>query len=176
MPHKRNPVSSTVILAAHTAAPGLAATLFAAMAAEDQRPVGLWHAEWHALPSLFGLASGALREARALAEGLVIDQARMRANLELTQGLIFADAVTAVLAAKLGRVKAEAVIVKAVDAVRNGGGQLRDVLAANAGVTASLRPDIVAAFDLAPSLAAAARFADRAVAAAAPVVKMLKKR
>ncbi len=50
MPHKRNPVSSTVILAAHAAAPGLAATLLGAMAAAHERPAGLWHAEWHALP------------------------------------------------------------------------------------------------------------------------------
>ncbi len=51
MPHKRNPLSSTVILAAHGAAPGLTAALINAMAAADQRPAGAWHAEWHALPS-----------------------------------------------------------------------------------------------------------------------------
>ena len=89
MPHKRNPVSATVILAAHAAASGHVATLLAAMAAADQRPAGVWHAEWHALPQLFGLASGALREARRLAEGLVVDTARMRANLDLTRGLLF---------------------------------------------------------------------------------------
>ena len=62
MPHKRNPVSSTVILAAHAAAKGLVVTLLDAMAAAHERPAGAWHAEWHALPQLFGLASGALRE------------------------------------------------------------------------------------------------------------------
>ena len=69
MPHKRNPVSCTVILAAHAAAPGHVATLLTAMAAAHERPPGLWHAEWHALPSLFGLASGALREAAAWRRG-----------------------------------------------------------------------------------------------------------
>ncbi len=84
MPHKRNPVGATVILAAFAAARGHAATLLDAMPAAHERPAGPWHAEWHALPQLFGLASGALREARALAEGLTVDAGRMRANLDLT--------------------------------------------------------------------------------------------
>ena len=49
MPHKRNPVSSTVILAAHAGAPVMSTTLLTAMAAAHERPAGLWHAEWHAL-------------------------------------------------------------------------------------------------------------------------------
>ncbi len=102
MPHKRNPVSSTVILAAHAAAPGLVATLLDAAASGQQRPAGPWQAEWHALPALFGLASGALSEGRRLAEGLVVNDKRMRANLDLTGGLIFADAVFTALAARLG--------------------------------------------------------------------------
>ena len=40
MPHKRNPVSSTVILAAHAAAKGHLVTLLDAMAAAGERPVG----------------------------------------------------------------------------------------------------------------------------------------
>src|ERR1700733_3710665 len=103
MPHKRNPVGCTVILAAHTAAKGHASTLFEAMAAAHERPAGLWHAEWTALPSLFGLASGALREARTLGEGLVVDAGQMRANIDRTRGLLFADAAAGRLAPRLGR-------------------------------------------------------------------------
>ncbi len=80
MPHKRNPVSCTVILAAHAAAPGYAATLLGAMAAAHERPAGLWHAEWHALPTLLGLASGVMRESETLASGMEVDTARMRRN------------------------------------------------------------------------------------------------
>jgi 3-carboxy-cis,cis-muconate cycloisomerase len=54
MPHKRNPVSSTVILAAQAAALGHVATLLTAMAAAHERPAVLWHAEWHALPPCSG--------------------------------------------------------------------------------------------------------------------------
>src|SRR5215203_965530 len=55
MPHKRNPVSSTIILAAHAAAKGHVVTLLDALAVADERSAGLWHAEWHALPQLLVL-------------------------------------------------------------------------------------------------------------------------
>ncbi len=161
MPHKRNPVSSTVILAAHAAAPGLAATMLSTMAAAHERPVGLWHAEWHALPTLFGLAAGALREARALAEGLEVNADRMRANIDLTHGLLFADAAAGRLAAKLGREKAHELVEHAAGEVRRTGDGLRTVLSrdpAAAGV------DLSAAFDLGPAVTAAGTWVDRVIA------------
>jgi 3-carboxy-cis,cis-muconate cycloisomerase len=164
MPHKRNPISATVILAAHAAAPGLAATLFGAMAAAHQRPAGAWHGEWHALPQLFGLASGALREARRIAEGMTIDEARMRANLDLTGGLISSDAVAAALAPGLGRGVAHAIIGEAAAVVRDTGKHLRDVLADDVRIPEKARPRIKAAFDPAPAIEAAARAVDRVLA------------
>ena len=160
MPHKRNPVSSTVILAAHAAGRGHVITLIEAMAAAHERPAGLWHAEWGALPALFGLAAGALREARALADGLQPDPARMRANLGLTRGLLFADAVAAHLAGRMGRAAAHAVVEHAADEVRRTGRTLQDVLAGQ---------DVSAAFDLAPAVAATGPWVDRAVQHAAQV-------
>ena len=100
------------------------------MAAAHERPAGLWHAEWNALPSLFGLVSGALREARTLAEGLVVDADRMRANIDLTRGLLFADAAAARLGAKLGREAAHRLVEQAAEEVRRTGATLADVLAA----------------------------------------------
>jgi len=160
MPHKRNPVSAGVILAAQPAATGHVATLLAAMAASHQRPVGLWHAELHALPPLFGLASGALREARRLAEGLVVEPGRMRDNLAATGGLIFAEAVASRLAPRIGRQAAHAVVQQAADAARESGRPFRDILAEQESVPAGL---LDAAFDLAPALAAAAAVVDHAV-------------
>ena len=161
MPHKRNPVSSTVILAAHAAARGHVLTMLEAMAAADQRPAGVWHAEWHALPQLFGLASGALREAQHIAEGLTVDKARMRANLDLTHGLLFADAAAAVLAPKLGRAAAHAVVEAAADTVRKTGASLRAVLAQDENLP---QDALDAAFDPAPAIDAAAAATDRALA------------
>jgi 3-carboxy-cis,cis-muconate cycloisomerase len=168
MPHKRNPVSCTVILAAHGVAPGLAATLLTAMAAAHERPAGLWHAEWHALPMLFGLASGALREARALAEGLEVDPARMQINLDATHGLLFADAAAARLGAKLGREAAHALVEHAANEVRRTGDALLTVLSRQPEVIAA-GIDLAPAFDLAPSVAAACPWVDRAVKDAATI-------
>ncbi|WP_409319375.1 3-carboxy-cis,cis-muconate cycloisomerase [Pseudomonas sp. KCJK9016] len=103
MPHKRNPVGAAVLIGAATRVPGLVSTLFSAMPQEHERSLGLWHAEWETLPEICGLVSGALQQARLLAEGLEVDAARMTRNLELTQGLVLAEAVSIVLAQRVGR-------------------------------------------------------------------------
>src|SRR5271165_1326395 len=71
--------------------------------------------------SLCGLASGALREARALAQGVVVQPARMRDNLGITRGLLFADAAASRLGAKLGREAAHALVERAAGEVRETG-------------------------------------------------------
>jgi 3-carboxy-cis,cis-muconate cycloisomerase len=157
MPHKRNPVSATVILAAHAAAKGPVTTLLDAMGAAHERPAGLWHAEWHALPPLFGLASGALREARVLAEGLEVDTARMRANIDATRGLLFADAAAARLAPSLGREAAHRLVEEAAGEVRSGGRSLQAVLHERSAVA------LDDAFDLTPAVGAAALWTDRSL-------------
>ncbi|MDI3399827.1 3-carboxy-cis,cis-muconate cycloisomerase [Pseudomonas sp. V88_4] len=103
MPHKRNPVGAAVLIGAATRVPGLVSTLFSAMPQEHERSLGLWHAEWETLPEICCLVSGALQQARLLADGLEVDGARMARNLELTQGLVLAEAVSIVLAQRVGR-------------------------------------------------------------------------
>ncbi len=171
MPHKQNPLSAAVILSAHAAAPGFVVTLLNAAASGQQRPAGPWQAEWHALPALFGLASGALREARRLAESLVVDSRRMRANLDMTHGLVFADAAASALAGKMGRSAAQAMVAKAAAEVRETGEPLRVVLAAAGAPTAPL----AGAFDLRPATIAAARVAGRAVRRMQTVKRLLRK-
>ncbi len=153
MPHKRNPVSSTVILAAQAGAPGQVVTLLNALPMLHERPVGLWHAEWAAVPALFGWAAGAVREARVLAEGLEVDAARMLENIGATRGMLFADRAAALLGASMGREAAHAHVEAAAAEVRRSGRGLREVLG-NAD----------AAFDLAPAVEAAGVWVDRAVA------------
>jgi 3-carboxy-cis,cis-muconate cycloisomerase len=151
MPHKRNPVAATVILANAQAAAGPAAALAASLAAAHERPAGAWHAEWHAIGTLFGLASGACAEARRLAEGLVVDPAAMARNLGATRGLVFADAAAAALTPKLGRAKAHETVEEAAAKVRETGVTLREALA---GALDGASLDRV--FDPSPSVAAAA--------------------
>ena len=166
MPHKRNPVSCTVIIAAQAAARGHAGILADAMVSLHERPAGAWHAEWHALPPLFGLASGALREARVLAEGLEVNAERMRANLDLTQGLLFADAVAGRLGRTLGRERAHALVEHAAAEVRRTGQPLRAVLEEMPEVAGA---DISGAFDLEPAVEASALWVDRAIAEAGSI-------
>jgi 3-carboxy-cis,cis-muconate cycloisomerase len=168
MPHKRNPVSATIILSAHAAAKGPVTTLLDAMAAAHERPAGLWHAEWHALPTLFGLASGALREARVLAEGLVVHPDRMRANLDITRGLLFADAAASRLAPHVGREEAHALVEKAAGMVRDGADDL------GAAIRRLTPHDVSDAFDLEPAIRAAGPWIDRALAETVRMRALLK--
>jgi 3-carboxy-cis,cis-muconate cycloisomerase len=175
MPHKRNPVACTVILAAHAAAKGHVATLFDAMAGLHERPAGLWHAEWHALPTLFALASGALREARLLAEGLVVDAPKMRANIDITRGLLFADSAAARLGEKLGREAAHRLVEHAATDVRNSGASLLAVLSADPTVR-DTGIDLAAAFDLSPAIAGSGAWIDRALTYAREIGQELKQK
>ena len=138
MPHKRNPVAAAGALGAATMAPGLAATMFAAQVQDHERSAGPWHAEWPTLPSLLLVTSGALAAIVDIAEGLEVDVARMRANLDTTRGLIMAESVTFALAEKLGKSEAhhlvEAASKKAVAEKK----ALRDVLAGDPKVTQQL--------------------------------------
>jgi 3-carboxy-cis,cis-muconate cycloisomerase len=137
------------------------------MAAANQRPAGAWQSEWHALPQLFGLASGALREARQIAEGLVVDKARMRANLDLTGGLVFSDAVAARLAPKLGRHAAGALVEAAAATVRQTGRSFGKALAADRRIRNALGDDYRVDAEMQAALAAAAAATDRVLKDAA---------
>ena len=165
MPHKRNPVGCTVILANASAGKGHVVTLLDAMLAAHERPAGLWHAEWHALPQLFGLAAGALREAKGLARGLPVDAARMLANLDITRGLLFADAAANLLAGAMGREAAHHCVEQAASRVRSGRQTLLQELQADLEIRRHDCAGLLAgAFELAPSLRAAAQWTDRGVA------------
>ena len=141
MPHKRNPVAAASALAAATMAPNLAATIFAAQVGEHERSAGPWHAEWPTLPALMLVTSGGLAAIVDIAEGLEVDVARMRANLDTTGGLIMAEAVTMALAEKLGKSDAHHLVEAACKKAVAGKQHLRDVLKADTKVTAHLGAD-----------------------------------
>jgi 3-carboxy-cis,cis-muconate cycloisomerase len=141
MPHKRNPVAAATALAAATMAPGLAATIFAAQVQDHERSAGPWHAEWPTLPMLLLVTSGALAATVDIAEGLEVDAARMRVNLEATHGLIMAEAVTMALAETIGKSEAHHLIEAASKKAVADKKHLRDVLAKDPEVTAHLNAD-----------------------------------
>jgi 3-carboxy-cis,cis-muconate cycloisomerase len=138
MPHKRNPVAAASILAAATMAPNLAASIFAAQVQDHERSAGPWHAEWPTLPSLMLVTSGALAAIVDIAEGLEVDVARMRTNLDATSGLIMAEAVAMALAEKVGKSDAHHLVEGASKKAILERRHLRDVLAGDRTVTAHL--------------------------------------
>ncbi|MFI1509078.1 3-carboxy-cis,cis-muconate cycloisomerase [Streptomyces sp. NPDC020597] len=112
MPHKANPVRSTLIAAAARRAPQLAAVLYGSLAGEDERPAGAWHAEWEPLRDLLRLTGGAARDAAELTEELRVDADAMRSNLGLTHGLIVSERLSAELSALLGRPRAKELLTE----------------------------------------------------------------
>ncbi len=145
MPHKRNPVAAASALGCATMAPQLAATIFAAQVQDHERSAGPWHAEWPTLPQLMLVTSGALAAIVDIAEGLDVDAARMRSNLDATHGLIMAEAVTFALAEKIGKSDAHHLIEAASKRAVADKKHLREVLSADLQVTAHLSPEKIAA-------------------------------
>jgi 3-carboxy-cis,cis-muconate cycloisomerase len=144
MPHKRNPVASASALGAATMAPNLAATIFAAQVQDHERSAGPWHAEWPTLPTLLLVTSGALAAIVDIAEGLEVDAAKMRSNLDTAHGLIMAEAVTFALAETLGKSDAHHLVKAASKTAAAEKKHLRDVLTADPKVTAQLSTDAIA--------------------------------
>jgi len=145
MPHKRNPVAAASALGAATMAPNLAATIFAAQVQDHERSAGPWHAEWPTLPALMLVTSGALAAIVDLAEGLEVDAARMRQNLDATHGLIMAEAVSFALAEKIGKADAHHLVEAASKKAVADKKHLRDVLTNDSKVTAQLDASKLAA-------------------------------
>ena len=129
MPHKRNPIGCAVTLAAAHRVPGEVAAFLSAMVQEHERGVGGWQMEWPVVASVIqstGLAAASMAE---VAEGLSVDAARMRANIDSTKGVIFAERAMMLLGASLGRDVAHRVLEEATRKSVAEGRHLAEVLA-----------------------------------------------
>jgi 3-carboxy-cis,cis-muconate cycloisomerase len=124
MPQKRNPISCEFIVAAARIVRGHVGLMLDAMAADHERATGPWQLEWVAIPEAFLAAGGALRQARFMLEGLIVDAGRMRRNLDLTGGLIVAEAVMMALAPHTGRGAAHDLVYGACRAALDNGTML----------------------------------------------------
>ena len=103
MPHKRNPSGCVVALAAANRVPGLVASFLSAMVQEHERAAGSWQAEWPTVAALMQATGVAAASMAEVAEGLSVDRARMRANIDATRGVIFAERAMMLLGEKIGR-------------------------------------------------------------------------
>ena len=165
MPQKRNPISCEYIIAQSRGVHALVPQVLAAMAQDQERGTGPWQAEPLAVGQAFLLAHGALAQARVLAEGLTVDAARMRRNLDSTGGLIVAEQVMMGLAPSLGRGEAHHVVHHACDAALAQGIPLAEALLADPQVAARLTPPEVAKLtDPSAYLGSTQAFIDRVLA------------
>ena len=165
MPQKRNPVACAAILAASERVPGLVSVILSSMPQEQERGLGGWHAEWETLAELVRVSGGALRRTAEMIAGLEVDPGRMRQNLEITHGLIYAEAVAMTLSAQMGKRAAHELLEKASRTALSGKKHLRDVLAADPEISSRLKAaELAELFDPMKYLGMSARFVDRVLA------------
>jgi 3-carboxy-cis,cis-muconate cycloisomerase len=128
MPHKRNPVTCATILANANRVPHLVGSMLSSMPQEHERSAGLWHAEWEVLTEIMQLTAGSLEKSIDLVSGLEVNEKRMLQNIEITNGLIFAENVSLALAIKLGKIQAHELVEKACKIAVSKNKHLKEVL------------------------------------------------
>jgi 3-carboxy-cis,cis-muconate cycloisomerase len=138
MPQKRNPISSVYITALVSVVRQQVAALLDAMIEDHERATGPWEIEWIVLPEIFCFTAGALAQTEFMLKGLQVDEKKMRANLDLTKGLIVSEAVMMGLGPYLGRQYAHDLVYDICRKVIATGRPLVDLLAENAEITKHL--------------------------------------
>jgi 3-carboxy-cis,cis-muconate cycloisomerase len=148
MPHKRNPAGCAIALAAAARMPGLAASFLTAMVQEHERGVGGWHAEWPIVAAAVQTAGASLAALADVAIDLTVSPERMRANLERTNGAVFAERVVMLAAPKAGKDAAQALAAAALTRSRATGEHLGAVLKTLSEASSLLTQDQIESIDV----------------------------
>jgi 3-carboxy-cis,cis-muconate cycloisomerase len=165
MPQKRNPISCLYIHSTVALVRQHVAALLEAAVADHERSTGPWEIEWISLPEIFLLTSGALAQTKLLVSGLEVDAERMRANLDLTKGMIVSEAVMMELGPHLGRQRAHDLVYDICRKVAATGEPLVELLAQNAEIAKHLtRAELDRMCDPAGYLGLAGEMVDRVLA------------
>jgi 3-carboxy-cis,cis-muconate cycloisomerase len=165
MPQKRNPISSVYITATTSLVRQHVVALLDAMVEDHERATGPWEIEWVAVPEIFSLSAGALAQTRFIVSGLEVDEKKMRANLDITRGLIVSEAVMMGLGPHIGRQYAHDLVYDICRQVLATGRPLVDLLAANKEIAKHLdRAALEELCDPANYLGQAGEMVDRVLA------------
>ena len=150
MPHKRNPIIAEQLCGLARVLRGYAATAMENVALWHERDISHSSAERIILPDATILLDYMLDKLATLVGGLKVDAGRMRANLDLTHGLIHSQQVLLLLVEK-GAAREEAyrwVQRNAMEAWKSGK-PLLELVAADADIAqAAPRRELAACFDL----------------------------
>lgn len=128
MPHKNNPVAAISARACARRAPGLVATLLAAMEQELERGAGTWHAEWPTMTDLLGTVGSAVSWLAECLSVLRVDTARMAATVAAAGDPQLAGALAEALIPALGAGPAHEAAAGVVRAAATTGRRLADVV------------------------------------------------
>lgn len=166
MPQKRNPVETAAILSLVVRVPGLVSTALASMVQEHERGLGGWQAEWEVLPELIGTTAGIVHHASSLVGRLKIDARKMKENLALTNGAIYAEAASYALAEKVGKAQAHCIVSRASARSLQQKSPLKSALMEDPEVMANLTSDeIDSVFDPSSHLGSTQKMIDGALTA-----------
>jgi len=165
MPQKRNPISCVYITAQTAVVRQHVAALLDAMVEDHERSTGPWEIEWIVLPEIFVLSAGALAQTRFLVAGLQVDEKKMRANLDITKGLIVSEAVMMGLGPHLGRQRAHDLVYDICRKVVATGRPLAELLAEDKEISKHMsRAELAKLCDPANYLGQAGEMVDRVLA------------
>ena len=159
MPNKANPILPEALVALARFNAAQAGAVHQAMLQAHERAGPGWQLEWLTVPQMALATGAALRHAAAILGALRVDPARMRANLDASNGLVLAEAASFALARHMPRSQARALVEDACREVRAGGGHVIDILAKRCAAPVDWR----ALKDPANYLGAAAALIERAL-------------
>jgi adenylosuccinate lyase/3-carboxy-cis,cis-muconate cycloisomerase len=162
MPQKRNPMTCEYVVASARLLRGSTGVLVDSPAHAYERDMSFWAAEWLAVPQAMILCAGIVDKLAVVLEGLEVDEARMRVNLELTRGQIMAEAAMMALGESIGHDAAHTLVHKASRRASEAGTTLAEELGSDPEFARHMTPeDLTALMDpssylgLAPEDAAA---------------------
>lgn len=139
MPQKRNPVSCPIIIAIGNRMRDCVSSQLNAMVQDHERSVATQPLEWLIIPEAFVLTSGSLKHTNHMLAGLIVNEERMRENLEMGGGLLMAEAVMMGLATHIGRTAAHKLVQVVSNRAIDKGLTLREALLQEPGVTSILK-------------------------------------
>lgn len=162
MPQKRNPISCVYITAQNGVIRQQVAALLNAMEQDHERATGQWEIEWIVMPEIFVLSAGCLHQTKFMVSGLQVDEKKMRANLDITKGLIVSEAVMMGLGPYLGRQYAHDLVYDICREVVKTGRPLAELLAENAEIAKHMnKAELMKLCDPANYLGQAGEMVDR---------------
>lgn len=131
MPHKRNPVlcERVVVLASHVRA--LLGVVMEGMIHENERDARALWAEWLAVPQIAIYTGTAMNYIHRIIQGLEVDPERMMSNLRLQGELVASEWLLFRLGARIGKMKANEVLHRAIQNTGATGKRLSTVLRAD---------------------------------------------